>query len=298
MVILTILKVIGIVLLIILGIVLLALLAVLFVPVRYAAIFETEDKVRVNYRVSWFLRAVQYKKGISSSKPKLYIFGIDVAAVKSWFRRKMGREDEVYEDIHVENSDVGLVDDYHEEAENHEEKVSNFSVESDYDDERLSDDDEIDPELGYEEKIPKEGFMKKAKRAGKNAKKAKKNFSFDKISSIIKMLKDSGNQRVFDKVKKEFIGIVKYILPYKISGRFNVGTGDPCTTGWIIGAVGLTPIAYMDGVKIEPDFEEKVFTADGFVKGRMRVIFFLRVIIRCYRDEEMMRTYREFRDVL
>ena len=83
---LTILKVIGIILLVILGIVLLLICLVLFVPVRYRirGRFDDEEK-RGTATVSWLLHAISVTAGYGAGEgvvKDLRVFGIPVLKLK------------------------------------------------------------------------------------------------------------------------------------------------------------------------------------------------------------------------
>lgn len=253
-VIVAILKFIGILLLVILGLAVLLCAVVLFVPVRYFVECSNEDHLRVGYSLSWLFRAVKYKKGVTEQEGSLYIFGIDLESYKSLFRRDK-RE---YKDIHLENSKVNMVDDFYEEAKKEEERVK-ANIKTDYEE-------------------PKEEKVKE---------KRKKSFSFDRISSIINFIRDFENQSGLRKIKKELAALVRYLMPDRMQGRIVFGTGDPCTTGWVLGIISMFPAAYAEGIKICPDFEEKVFEAEGYVRGKLRLIYFVRLFLRGYLDEEI-----------
>ena len=123
----------------------------------------------------------------------------------------------------------------------------------------------------------------------KKKKRKKKGFSFDKISSIITFIKDPTNKRGIRTVKKELFALLRYMAPEKIDGKVVFGTGDPCTTGWILGIVSMVPPAYTEGLRICPEFEEKRFQADGYVKGKARLIYMVRLVIRGYLDPDIKR---------
>ena len=117
-------------------------------------------------------------------------------------------------------------------------------------------------------KDKKKRTFSRTKKAKK--KKSKKNFSFQGLSSIMKCVK-----------------------PKKVRGTFAFGTGDPSSTGLVTGLISLFPIAYQEGVYVTPDFEEKRLAADFFVKGRIRVIYFLRLFLRLYQDKELKRMWKQ-----
>ena len=57
---------------------------------------------------------------------------------------------------------------------------------------------------------------------------------------------------------------------------------------WTLSAAILTAPVY-----VTPDFEEKRLAADFFVKGRIRVIYFLRLFLRLYQDKELKRMWKQ-----
>ncbi len=271
-IILAILKFLGILLLVVLSLVLLASAALLFVPVRYVVEFREGKPVRLGFRVSWFLRAFQIRKSVSADKVYVHLFGMDVQNLKKLFRREQKQKKE-HKERHGNRSRVELVDDLNDEAKKQEEshrKEEKVQVDTDY------------KEVEAEKEVNK----------GKNSKKNKKSFSFNKISSIITFIRSYEHRSGLNKIKKEFIALIRYLMPDKVQGRISFGTGDPCTTGWILGAVSMFRAAYTDGLTILPHFEEKIFVAEGYVKGKVHSVYFLRLFLRGYMDDDIKRCIR------
>ena len=50
----------------------------------------------------------------------------------------------------------------------------------------------------------------------------------------------------------------------------------------------MFPVAYTEGLHIYPNFEEKEFDADAYAKGRIRMLYFLRLFLRGYMDNDIM----------
>lgn len=272
-VILAILKFIGILLLVVLGLVLLVCVAVLFVPVRYIVQCKSGERFNVGFNLSWCFRALQLRKRISEHRINIYIFGINMSQFKNPFKK---RERE-YEDVHVTNSRVNLVDDFYEEEKKHQrmidEEEKNMQIETDYEDESAREEEKVSDHR-------------------------KKSFSFDRISSIITFIRDYENKSAFNKIKKELAGVFRYLMPDRVRGRVLFGTGDPCTTGWVLGAISMFRVVYTEGLVITPDFEEKVFVADGQIKGKVRVIYFLRLFLRGYLDDDIKRCITKARKMI
>lgn len=261
---LAILKFIGILLLAVFLLAVFLVLSLLFVPVRYVVECRSKGRLRIGFRVSWFLRMIQIQKAMSESRIHIYLFGINIRNFKNLFRKKKDMDEE----RHVTNSRVHLVDDFYDEAVKHEETVKEA-------------DSKVQIETDYEEET--ESSSSRAK----SSKRRKKSFSFDKISGIITFIRDYQNQAALKKIKKELADLIRYLMPKRLEGKISFGTGDPCTTGWLLGVISMFPVAYTEGLTILPDFEEKVFVADGYMKGRIRVIYFLRLFLRGYMDEDL-----------
>lgn len=272
-VILAILKFIGILLLVVLGLVLIVCAAVLFVPVRYIVQCKSGEQFNVGFNLSWCFRALQLRKRISEHRINIYIFGINMSQFKNPFKKRERK----YEDVHVTNSRVNLVDDFYEEEKKHQrmidEEEKNMQIETDYEDESAREEEKVSDHR-------------------------KKSFSFDKISSIITFIRDYENKSAFNKIKKELAGVFRYLMPDRVRGRVLFGTGDPCTTGWVLGAISMFRVVYTEGLVITPDFEEKVFVADGQVKGKVRVIYFLRLFLRGYLDDDIKRCITKARKMI
>ena len=270
-VILGVLKFIGILLLILLGLLIFICAVVLFVPVCYFAECRNHEKLHVGVTVSWLFHAIKMKKSISENRIKIYLFGINIVNYKNIFRKKNRKEDI---DISSSVSKVNLVDDFYDGAQKHDDAVKEKEEKQ-----------KVHIETDYEEKTEK----KMEKVSGHR----KKSFPFNGISSIISFIRDYENKSGLRKIRKELAGLIKYLMPRSIKGKIIFGTGDPCTTGWILGAISMFPVAYTEGVTILPDFEEKVFEVDGYVKGKIRIFYFLGLFLRGYMDEDIKTIIRK-----
>lgn len=266
-----ILKCIGIVLLAVLGLVLFLCAAVIFIPVRYVVRCSTGASIYVGFSASWFLRAVKLQKNLSESDVHLYLFGIDVTSIKRRFHRGKGKKQTVRRTKHAED----VVDDMDESEKQKEEADQKES-------ERIRENIHTD----YEETSGSSEFTDSGAEKENVGGKSKKSFSFDRISSIITFIRGNENRGGIQKVKKEIAALVKYLSPRRVRGSIVFGTGDPCTTGWALGLISMFPAAYTDGLSVLPDFEEKKLDVNAYVRGRIRVLYFLRLFLRGYMDEE------------
>lgn len=253
---LLILKWIFIILGILLGLALLFTALILCVPVRYRAAGDNREKIQYSFKVSWLLSVVAVKKKKDSEQIVFSVFGIPI--------KKIGNEKSERSQSSVTKS----------EGEKEPEPVRDDKEETG------------EPVLSAQEEKTEQREEKK-----KRAFKKKKNFSFQGLSSIMKCVKQ--NKKLLKRLYREIKELLKYLAPKKVRGTFVFGTGDPSSTGLVTGLISLFPVVYQEGVYVTPDFGEKRLDADFFVKGRMRVIYFLRLFLRLYQDKELKRMWKQ-----
>lgn len=266
-IIVAILKWIGILIGIILGMCLFLSVLVIFVPIRYRITGSYQNEPVYCFKFSWLFSMLSIKKRKHSDRILFCVFGIPVRCLVG-DKKTVKKEEKSNE----QESDLGS---------------------------------ESPPSSELKEKHNSSSLRKvkiKEKRQGKNRKKRKrkkdrrkKNFSFRKVSSIIGFVKQNG--KVIRRLLGEVQALFCYLLPTKVCGEMIVGTGDPASTGLMIGGLSLFPVVYQENLKITPDFEEKRFEAKGYIKGRLRMIYFVRLLLRLYKDRELKRLWKQFNQV-
>lgn len=263
-IILAILKWIGILIGGMVGLLLLLLALAAFVPVRYQVQGSKQEEIAYSFCFSWLLSLISVKKKQTSDLVKLYILGIPIRCLAGGEKGKgapVRKGDSENKSISEEKAVKG-------------EKM-----------------DCCPENTGKGEASRKGKNRQKKKKNGKR----KKNFSFNKVSSIIGLVKE--NRRVIHRLFGEMGDLVRYLAPRKIRGEVILGTGDPSTTGLVFGGLSLFPVIYQDGLKITPDFEEKRFQAKGVIRGRLRLFYFLKLVLRLYRDREIKRLWKQINQV-
>lgn len=105
-----------------------------------------------------------------------------------------------------------------------------------------------------------------------------------KGSLIIEFLQDEMNKEGFRFTFSRIRKLLKHILPTKLKASLNYGTGDPCSTGQILGVLGILYSFYGDKVQVTPDFENR--TLEGWLdaRGRIRLITILIIVIKLILD--------------
>ncbi len=247
-----ILKWIGILIGAILGLCLFLLALVLLVPVRYRVCVSKKEKTVYSFKVGWLLSVISVKKRINEDTARFFLFGIPIKGKKEKKKKKA---------LH-----------YGKEPE--------LMMAEDRENESKKD--------GKREKHKKTADGEHVRKKKINR---KKNFSFQKLSSIIKCMKR--NRKALKRFIRELTALVTYLSPQTLRGKMVLGTGDPATTGLVFGGLSLFPAAYRKGVRLVPDFEEQRFEVDGYARGRLRMMYLLRLFLRLYRDREIMHIWKQ-----
>lgn len=269
-IVLLILKWIGIILLVLLALIVFLLLVALLCPVRYRVRLDYEETVEFQYRFRWTCFLVKVgKDGIL----RLYLFGIPI-------RRLSGDE--------PKKAKVSK-----QKTRASKEKAISSESKSE---KRKS---EIKTSEGASNKAKKSKTknQKKPRKAKKRTWKEKLHFHFQRISSIMKFVKKKENKNVFFLFCREIKALLLYSSPRKIKGLVRFGTSDPSTTGLLLGGISLLPWIYRKDFQVIPDFTDKVLIAHLTAIGRIRVFYMVRLLWRLYRNKELKRTIKEWKQL-
>ncbi len=288
-----ILKIAGILLGSILGIFLLATLLILFVPIRYQVNGSYQEKINVKAKISWLLSivkvSIQYgEKGISF---KIALFGISLGKKKEQ-KKILVRE--------KENSEIEKVQETKEIKENKgiqetkeikEKKEIQGAKE-------IEEKKEIQEEK--EESKEKFSFTKKIREIQEKIKYTicticdKIKTARKKVEDIKDFLQDEKNKEAFRLIKGQLLLLWKHTKPRKYSVTCHFGFEDPAITGQLLGAASMFMPLYKNKVQLYPDFNQKVFLAEGFLKGRVRIFPLFLIILRLWRNKQVRSTVRKF----
>lgn len=290
--ILTILKVIGIILLIVLLLIVLILSLVLFAPIRYrfnGEYFEEPDvyanvryfPVALNAQVSYKEKKLEYTVRMLGG-----VIMTNTNAKLSWLGRKISHGKDSTE---VNLPDEISSEDYSSKENSSKEDLSKDDLSKDV----LNNNDSTDKAANNKEtgnqtdtdKIKEDSIkndkLKKSKKKKKISDvvsdkikliKGKYNFIKEKLSSINKkkdaLLKVYHSKR-FEKAKTDVIKYLKSLLkalkPKHLEGNIHFGMEDPATTGEILGGISILLPLYDNCLNINPDFEKQVI--EGIIKG-------------------------------
>ena len=310
-VVLTILKILGIILLCIIGLILLLALIVLLVPIRYKARGQyTEEAVDADFKVRWlFFRVLG-----TFEKDK----GLLVKAKAAWFtvyQMEMGKKTEetaakqeaVQTDRENEPEKIiteGAPSEEEEKVKDAEPAGEQLPVPKDDDSvipnpNGTAEDDTEDleifgsgrPETKKERKARLKREMEEAKARKAEEKKQPKpekppeetlEYKMEqfrqkiekvekKIDHVRQFLDREATQRTIERAKKLLIKIIKHLKPKKGGIWVHVGLGSAADTGMMLGKIVWLYPVFGKWLLIEPDFHHKVIEVKGDVKGRIRL---------------------------
>ena len=77
------------------------------------------------------------------------------------------------------------------------------------------------------------------------------------VQDLVDILRSDAGKAFICIVKENVIHLWKQIHPRRMRGKVIFGTGDPCSTGELLGVFALFYAWYGNGVQIVPDFEQK-----------------------------------------
>ena len=272
---LTILKVTGIVLLCIIGLVLFALLIVLFVPIRYKADgFYKDSDYNVKAKASWLLHVVTVSFDLKASKePVIKVFGIKLKGKKKKDEEEGETAEETTEDVTKEAK-----------VETKEEAVEEIKEEST--DEQFSEETAKDEEDKRSEK--------KDKRS-KDKKEFKSESVYDKIKRYVDIIKSDEFKESFALVKKQLCRLLKAILPGKWEINASLGFEDPSLTGYVCAVSGAMYMWFRKHIHIVGDFDEEKIDAKAYFKGRIYIVVLVYVFLRVWFNKKIRHTIELFR---
>nr|WP_294492266.1 DUF2953 domain-containing protein [uncultured Anaerosporobacter sp.] len=128
---------------------------------------------------------------------------------------------------------------------------------------------------------------------------------FSNIKAKIHLIKEflaiednrKGIGRVYAGLKKT----LKHILPYKVKGVVRIGLDDPCSTGYLLGALSMAYPIYADKIQIIPDFQEEVLEGQVDAKGRIRAFTLLIIGIKLILNDNfktLLKNVKELKEEL
>lgn len=301
-IILTILKIIGIVLLSVLGLVLVIVLLILFVPFRYELYGSFKDnKPKLSGKVTYLLRCVRATYLTDLKKSKLTVKVLCFTIIGGKPKRKRTKSEPVKkEPARKKNVGYEVVED--EAVE--EEPVITIMDENEPEIEIKEEKPEIDPkedkkpqEKKPQEKKPKEkkSKEKKPQKSKNSRKKNDKDGIIYKVKAYVNLIKE--NKSVIDFVLKNIGRLLKGILPNSHVINVKLGLDDPAMLGEIMGGIAVFSAFTNIKVNFVPDFDNKVFEGNLKFKGKIRIVSILYYGLKIYFNKKVKKLIKDFKNV-
>lgn len=126
----------------------------------------------------------------------------------------------------------------------------------------------------------------------------------DKIKNIIKQIKyyieliqsDSFREAVL-LCQSQLLVLFRMLRPRKLTAEFQIGTGDPASTGQVMCIYGMLYPFIGNNVSIIPDFESEnlIFEGDFYMKGRVTAFTLLRAAWIIYFNKNIRSVINQFK---
>ena len=322
-----ILKIIGILLLVILGLILLLVSSVLFVPITYKVRAERKDGViQVRAVAGWMFRLLSVHYRLHTSQEPMQLLQGRILGIPVWkpLEPKKEKPKKAEKKSKEKQSKPKQM-----EAKQLEQKAEVKS--SDKAKERLKKDltpgtavatiPQPEPEVSRQEqpqdkkaqtKPPRQSILKKLLYAirriyGKITAIGRGLFSLvmkllhmpEKASETIGTLTDfwnlEENVKARESIWRELKFLWKHSRPRKADLTLHFGFEDPSWTGQCMGVLSILNVWYPGRIFLKPEFEQEIFEGTLYIKGHMMLAVPLLSIFRLWRDENVMKIYRRFR---
>lgn len=295
--ILTILKIIGIVLAAVIGLAILIVCIILFVPVRYRATGYYKGDYGIKGRITWLLHFISVGIIYDNDNPLkivVKILGIPVfnnLRSHTKTRKKKRNNDNADTDPIEAKNDTEEPEPYsHPEI-----KISSIEDDSVLD-KSGTNGETLDIVTGsgiehddfYKEKKIKKGildrivsFIRKIIQFVNDIK-----YTFLHICDIIKNIKSNityycnvlqkeETKLAWQACKKQLLSIWHNLKPKKFNINLHIGMEDPANMGQILGVWGMFYPLHEGRIAIEPEFDHYVFEGDFDIQGRITVYVYL-----------------------
>lgn len=295
---LTILKIIGILLAVLLAAVLVLLLAVLFIPIRYQGKGSREaEKLKGQLSVSWMLHLVHFRiryPGQEENKAELelFLFGLPLVRLKRFFTRKRPETEEKSAEK-IEKKAEGKPE-AEKKLKAGEASAGDFKPDS----------------AAKTAENPAESFLQKIKGKikalcslpgiiGRTIRKIY--LTLRGICDKIKRWNQFFHLKEFSAAKALVLRLVKrllkHIAPVRIEGNLQFGFEDPSVTGNVLAAIALFYPVLPRKLVIIPDFQNKRLEGNLKFRGRIYGIVPVIICLRIWFDKNIRALRKKIKEV-
>ena len=288
---LCILKIIGLILALIIGIVVFIIAAVLLAALRYEIKAKLSRDVKlldIDMKFSWLLRIVS---GYVVYRDQKLDWRIKIA----WKELNSVKEETISPEIEVEEIVGDVKEDTTELAKKITSDVVN-DVKKDISGNKACNESEKQDRAAAnkvkDSKKPKKSLEEKIQYSIQNIS--------DKIKAVLELkdkilsyIQDENHKKAFQKVLKELRRMLKKIKPKKLQGNVEFGFEDPYITGRVLAFASIFFPFYGECISIKPNFEENVLDGDLYLKGKIKISYFVTMGIRIILSKNVRNTIQD-----
>lgn len=292
---LTILKIIGIILLVLIGLILLAAAVILLVPIRYHGEGAREEKILSgNVKLTWLLHMISASASLSEdgTKIRVCLFGKTIYP-KTKKPPKKSKAKKMPKQEATKKSEKS------EKPKQQSDTVSK-EVATIYEPQKPI------PELPKKEKSARPDVKSKFEAIKQKLLAVKEKFIDSKagIQKIKNKIDYWKNLLTSDPMKEamEFLwkktkGLLHHILPRRMTGRIHFGFEDPSKTGKTLAYFSMLYPFTKENLVIEPEFETEELILEGDIafRGRIRLGYLVYVALSVVLNKNIRRQYKRLR---
>lgn len=283
---LTALKIIGIVILAIIALALLIILMVLFIPVRYKGKVYFKEVPDIALSVTWFFKFL--------SLNITYKDGLDIIGKLGWLFKVYSNHDDTDTNEETEDHKSEVRETADTVNENKKEDISVDNTNKANVITEKKENLEAEKKIKALDKKEKKQSKKKKSKSNKKKSTAKKESKLDKLINKAKdihyLLTEEENKKTLLLMLEKTKTLLVHILPKKIVGFFKFGFDDPSTTGQVLEAVAIFYPLYRDDFKIVPMFYDEIIEVDISFKGRLRVFYAIYIGLILWLNKKKIKT--------
>jgi len=283
---LTALKIIGIVILAIIALALLIILMVLFIPVRYKGKVYFKEVPDIALSVTWFFKFL--------SLNITYKDGLDIIGKVGWLFKVYSNHDDTDTNEETEDYKSEVREIVDTVNENKKEVISVDNTNKANVITEKKENLEAESKIKALDKQEKKQSKKKKSKSNKKKSTAKKESKLDKLINKAKdihyLLTEEENKKTLLLMLEKTKNLLVHILPKRIVGFFKFGFDDPSTTGQVLEAVAIFYPLYRDDFKIVPMFYDEIIEVDISFKGRLRVFYALYIGLILWLNKKKIKT--------
>lgn len=312
---LTILKIIGIILLVLIGLILLAAAVILLVPIRYHGEGAREEKILSgNVKLTWLLHMISASASLSEdgTKIRFCLFGKTIypkSKAKKMPKQEAPKKSEKSEKPKQQSDTVSkeVATIYEpqkpiQELPKKEKKIADEAPEA----KKMDEPESEKKQQSQKEKSARPDVKSKFEAIKQKLLAVKEKFIDSKagIQKIKNKIDYWKNLLTSDPVKeamgflwKKTKGLLHHILPRRMTGRIHFGFEDPYKTGKTLAYFSMLYPFTKENLVIEPEFETEELILEGDIafRGRIRLGYLVYVVLSVVLNKNIRRQYKRLR---